>query len=402
MQKEINSCEQVELLNFTCQLINEKSISPNPANCLKIIQEFCHSIGCQSQYFDHNHTSNIFITSHPVKHFPFLFCGHIDVVPAGESVLWTSPPFEATIRNQVLYGRGACDMKSSVASMLMALKHYRHNPINTTPIALLFTSDEEGLAQDGTRFAMQQLDEQGHTFQHALVGEPTSQHSFGDTIKTGRRGSLTGSITIQGRQAHVAYAKSNENPLFALANFIHHGQIHQWDSGHECFPATQFCVTHVQTPSTASNVTPSFATCHLNFRYNPASSSDSLKEQVNTLLDAQNLPYTCSWQPASEPFYKHPGQFSKLVQHAIDQTCSTTAQLSTNGGTSDARYISSYVKEIVEFGPLNTSAHAIDEHIPLQDLHKLYLIYRNILTSVHIHSESTLSQASQCAPMTHS
>ncbi|MEC8882850.1 MAG: succinyl-diaminopimelate desuccinylase [Pseudomonadota bacterium] len=387
MKHEIPSSEHAELLNFTCQLINEQSISPNPANCLNIIQEFCHSIGCQSQHFDHNHTSNIFITSHPVKHFSFLFCGHIDVVPAGESKLWTSPPFKASIRNQILYGRGACDMKSSVASILMALKRYMHNPLNTTPIAMLFTSDEEGLAQDGTRFAMQQLDEQGYTFQQALVGEPTSQGNLGDTIKTGRRGSLTGSIEIRGKQAHVAYAKSSENPIFALANFIHNGCAHQWDSGHEHFPATQFCVTQVETPSNASNVTPSFAKCNLNFRYNPASSSDSLKAQVNELLDAENLPYNCSWNPASEPFYKKPGQFSNLVQNAIYQTCSTTAQLSTNGGTSDARFVSQYVDEIVEFGPLNSSAHAIDEHIPLQDLYRLYLIYTHILVSVHSESK---------------
>lgn len=387
MIKEIDPSEQAELLNLTSQLINERSISPNSAECLNIIQKFCHSIGCQSKRFDHNHTSNIFITSHTVKHFPFLFCGHIDVVPAGESALWTSPPFKASIRNQILYGRGACDMKSSVASILMALKHYMRDSLNTTPIALLFTSDEEGLAQDGTRFAMQQLDEQGYTFQQALVGEPTSQQNLGDTIKTGRRGSLTGSIEIRGKQAHVAYAKSNENPLFALANFIHHGCMHQWDSGHEHFPATQFCVTQVQTPSNASNVTPSFAKCNLNFRYNPASSSDSLKAQVNELLDAQNLPYSCSWNPASEPFYKPPGRFTELVQNAISQTCSTTAQLSTNGGTSDARFVSLYVNEIVEFGPLNSSAHAIDEHIPLQDLYRLCLIYTHILMSVHSESK---------------
>ena len=387
MQKETLSSEHAELLDLTCQLINEQSISPNPANCLNIIHDFCHSIGCQSRHFDHNHTSNIFITSRPEKHFPFLFCGHIDVVPAGESKLWTSPPFKASIRNQILYGRGACDMKSSVASILMALKHYMCNPRNTTPIALLFTSDEEGLAQDGTRFAMQQLDEQGYTFQQALVGEPTSQEHLGDTIKTGRRGSLTGSIEIRGQQGHVAYAKSNENPMFAMANFIHHGCIHQWDSGHAHFPATQFCVTQVQTPSNASNVTPSFAKCNLNFRYNPSSSSESLKQQVNQLLDAQNLPYTCLWHPASEPFYTTPGQFSTLVQNAIYETCATAAQLSTNGGTSDARFVSLYVNEIVEFGPLNSSAHAIDEHIPLEDLYRLYVIYTNILMSVNRESK---------------
>ena len=155
----------------------------------------------------------------------------------------------------------------------------------------------------------EQWNPEGYTFQQALVGEPTSQGNLGDTIKTGRRGSLTGSIEIRGKQAHVAYAKSSENPVFALANFIHNGCAHQWDSGHEHFPATQFCVTQVQTPSNASNVTPSFARCNLNFRYNPASSSDSLKAQVNELLDAENLPYNCSWNPASEPFYKKPGQF---------------------------------------------------------------------------------------------
>ena len=206
-------------------------------------------------------------------------------------------------------------------------------------------------------------------------------------MKNGRRGSLSGSIKIHGKQSHVAYQIPGENPIFAMANFIHKAHNRNWDDHHPHFPKTQFCVTQIETPSNASNVTPNYAKCYLNFRYNPSSSAESLKHQVNLLLESQPLKYICSWLPENKPFYKTPGKFSKLIHDSVFQSLSVSPILSTSGGTSDARFVSQYVEEVIEFGPLNQSAHAIDEHIQVKDLHKLYLTYKQILRNLNlIHS----------------
>lgn len=382
--------QYTELLQLTSQLINQPSISPNSAECFSLIKAFCANLGLHTQTLDHNQTQNLFISTCTSQQVFLLFCGHIDVVPPGDLNLWTSPPFQASVREDILYGRGACDMKSSVAAMLVALKHCMSNPEFSVPVGLLLTSDEEDLAIDGTRFAIEKLTTQGYQFQHALVGEPTSQLTLGDTLKTGRRGSLTGSVTIIGTQSHVAYANPTVNPIFSLAGFIQRGLELHWDVGHPCFPATQFCVTHVQTPSGASNVTPASAQCHFNFRFNPSSSSTSLKKQVCALLDDQPLPYEIMWNSPSEPFYKPPGKFCALLQTVIKKQCGIQPNFATNGGTSDARFIAPFVEEIVEFGPLNASAHAIDENIPLKDLYQLFETYQQILLAVNTQYQSSL------------
>ncbi len=378
MQEPLNS----ELLQLTCDLIAEQSITPFSARCFTIIERFCQDHQLHYQRLDCHDTQNLFITTQQSKQFRLLLSGHIDVVPPGDIKQWSHNPFQASIRDDILYGRGAVDMKSSVAAMLIAIKHMLQQKLECAPVALLLTSDEEGVAQDGTRYAIDQLIRQGYQFQYALVGEPTSVESLGDTVKTGRRGSLSGHVTIVGKQSHVAYAEHNVNPIFALSQFIHDAKTCVWDEGFENFPSTQFCATSFESRSPAGNVTPAKASCHFNFRFSPASTHASLKKQVNDMLEDSGLHFEIKWSPPSHAFYKKPGHLTKQVIESIATICDIEATLSTSGGTSDARFLAAHVEEIIEIGPKNNTAHQIDEHIPIHDLQRLCSLYTDILMRV--------------------
>lgn len=378
MQESLNS----ELLQLTCDLISQPSVTPHSAQCFSIIERFCQDHQLSYQRLDCNDTQNLFITTHQSTHFRLLLSGHIDVVPPGDIEQWSHDPFQANIRENILYGRGAVDMKSSVAAMLIAVKQMLQQKADCAPVALLLTSDEEGMAQDGTRYAIDQLISQGYQFQYALVGEPTSVDSLGDTVKIGRRGSLSGHARIMGKQAHVAYAQHDVNPIFALSQFIQDAKTCTWDEGFEKFPATQFCVTSLESKSPASNVTPACASCRFNFRFSPASTHESLKNQVQLMLGNSGLRFEIEWSPPSHAFYKQPGRFTEQVIQSIAATCETKTVISTSGGTSDARFLAAHVEEIIEIGPKNTSAHQIDEHIPLDDLERLGSLYTDILMQI--------------------
>ena len=375
------------LIDLSRQLIMQASVTPSPCATLDIISEFCQPLGLYCKRYDHEDTANLFISTQQTQHVDLLFCGHVDVVPPGDLQAWRFPPFAAQCHDDKLYGRGAVDMKSSIAAFLIALKHHPHslNTASSPHIAMLFTSDEEGPAKHGTRYVMQQLLAEGYQFSRALVGEPTSEHQVGDTIKTGRRGSLTGTVTITGTQSHAAYAPAAVNPIFALAKFIDEAGSRQWDTGHAQFSNTAFCPSLIHSDSGASNMTPAQARCRINFRYGPRSSAASLQQQVHTLLSQQALPFHIDWIDGSQPFYRPPGPLCQALSQHIKSHHHINCQFSTSGGTSDARFIATHVDEILELGPLNHTAHQIDEHISFSDLQQLYRLYQNVLMLIHAH-----------------
>jgi succinyl-diaminopimelate desuccinylase len=371
---------QKKLIELTSRLIDERSITPDAAGCFDYITAQCESKGLYCKRVDRNATQNLLITTHQAKRFSLLLSGHVDVVPPGDITKWRFDPFQATIADDILYGRGAVDMKSSVAALLMAVfDNLDHLKTQQTPVAILLTSDEEGDAIDGTQYAMAELTAMGYLFDYALVGEPTSVDQVGDTVKIGRRGSLTGRITLTGQQSHVAYASEHINPLFALSQFIHEARHTTWDLGCDHFSKTQFCVVSAQSHCVATNVTPHEATCVVNFRYCPASSDGTLRMQINALLKRTKMDYRVEWVRPNHPFLSGTGLLTSLMNDSAVRISGIAPVLSTSGGTSDARYISEYVKEIIEFGPRNHCAHQIDEHISLHDLQRLFVIYREFV-----------------------
>lgn len=371
---------QKQLIELTMQLIDERSITPDAAACFTILSQLCTQHGLICQRFDRHATQNLLISTSTSKQVDLLLSGHVDVVPPGDMTKWRFDPFQAIIDQSTLYGRGAVDMKSSVAAMVLAVIANREQLNNASlSVAILLTSDEEGDAIDGTQYVMSTLDAMGYRFRHALVGEPTSVNVVGDTVKIGRRGSLTGQITLLGQQSHVAYASQDINPLFAISQFIHEARLTSWDLGCDHFNRTQFCVVSAQSDCVATNVTPREATCVVNFRYSPASSHGSLRMQVNTLLQRTGMDYHVKWSRPNLPFLSQHGMLTQLIAKSIDKTCQTQPALSTSGGTSDARYIAHYVDEIIEFGPRNHTAHQIDEHISVSDLNNLYVIYQSFI-----------------------
>lgn len=388
------------LLQLTQALLNEPSITPLPAKCFDIIEQaLTEHPNLTFRRMDHQGVANLFISTTGQREFPLLFSGHIDVVPPGPLEHWKNHPFQATIVHHRLYGRGSIDMKSSVSAFVMAVKeHLSHHGNHALPIAIMLTSDEEGPALHGTRHMIETLHQEGFLFHCALVGEPTSVSQLGDTIKIGRRGSLTGKLSIQGEQMHVAYSHDHLNPLSVISTFLSEAGTTAWENEQAAhFPATKFTPTQVHSDSGASNTTAKVAQCQFNFRYSPATNADQLKAKINSLLQKHQLPYAIEWEHGSSPFYKNPGLFVQQVQAIIHHQTGLHTNLSTSGGTSDARFLAPYCKEIIELGPLCGLAHHIDENIPLHDLANLYQLYLTILniqmTAETIQPESLVKKA---------
>lgn len=355
------------------QLIKCPSITPNEAGCFDVITTFCESIKPTYEYIDRNNTKNILIYFGN-KSPALVFCGHVDVVPPGNLDAWTHHPFQGKVVNHTLFGRGAVDMKGSIAAFLAALTSpYLAHPLDQ--IAILLTSDEEGTGEDGTEYALAELKKRGFRFSHALVGEPTSKKHVGDIIKVGRRGSLTAEITIQGKQGHVAYPHLAVNPIH-IAQKVLNGLIdYPWKNPAPSFPITQCVCMHVDAVNNTTNVIPDQCSFTINFRYDPQYSLDQLTKLTEDILEEHQAKYTVSWRHSAHPFYKEPNTLFTLLQNSIQLCTGQTASSSTDGGTSDARFIHHYVDEIVEFGPKNQTAHQIDECIELSDLSKLIDIY---------------------------
>ncbi|MDD3529872.1 MAG: succinyl-diaminopimelate desuccinylase, partial [Gallionellaceae bacterium] len=308
------------------------------------------------------------------------FAGHTDVVPTGPVERWTDDPFRPTLRDGCLYGRGAADMKGSVAAFLAAVEVFlAAHPDHPGSIAWLITSDEEGPAVDGTVRVVERLAERGERLDYCIVGEPTCATVFGDTIKNGRRGSLHGRLTVNGQQGHIAYPHLCRNPIHLAAPAIAEMAATVWDQGNEYFPATTWQVSNIRGGTGATNVVPGTVDIVFNFRFSTASTVEGLQDRVQAILDRHGLDYALEWEVGAQPFLTPRGRLVDALVAAILDTTGVATELSTTGGTSDGRFIADICDEVVEFGPINKTIHRIDECVGIDELEQLATIYRRTL-----------------------
>ena len=312
-----------------------------------------------------------------------VFAGHTDVVPTGPLDQWQSPPFTPTVRNGKLYGRGAADMKTSLAAMVVAVEEFlAAHPQPQHAIAFLLTSDEEGPARDGTVKVCELLKARGQRLDWCIVGEPTSTSALGDVIKNGRRGSLSGRLTVRGVQGHIAYPHLARNPIHLAAPALAELAALSWDAGNAHFPPTSWQMSNIHAGTGATNVIPGELVVDFNFRFSTESTPDQLKQQVHATLDRHALDYTLDWTLGGEPFLTAPGALSAALQEAIRAETGLAAELSTTGGTSDGRFIAKICPQVVEFGPVNASIHKIDEWVEVDAIDPLKNIYRRTLEAL--------------------
>ena len=366
-------------LALTKQLIAEPSVTPDDKHCQTLLAERLQAIGFTIEAFHFGQTKNIWArkgTTEPV----LCFAGHTDVVPSGPVEKWTSPPFEPTERKGKLYGRGAADMKTSIAAFVTACERFvAQHPQHQGSIALLITSDEEGDAHDGTTKVVDALQARDEKIDYCIVGEPTAVNQLGDTIKNGRRGSLSGNLVIKGKQGHIAYPHLAKNPTHLFAPALAELVAMEWDQGNAYFPPTGFQISNIHAGTGATNVIPSTLTVQFNFRFSTESTESSLKQRVHAVLDKHGLDYDLTWSLSGQPFLTEAGRLTEVAQQAIAEVCGVEAELSTSGGTSDGRFIKAIARELIELGPVNASIHQIDEHIELAAIPQLSAIYEAML-----------------------
>ena len=366
-------------LALTKQLIAEPSVTPDDKHCQTLLAERLQAIGFSIEAFHFGQTKNIWArkgTTEPV----LCFAGHTDVVPSGPVEKWTSPPFEPTEREGKLYGRGAADMKTSIAAFVTACERFvAQHPQHQGSIALLITSDEEGDAHDGTTKVVDALQARDEKIDYCIVGEPTAVNQLGDTIKNGRRGSLSGNLVIKGKQGHIAYPHLAKNPTHLFAPALAELVAMEWDQGNAYFPPTGFQISNIHAGTGATNVIPSTLTVQFNFRFSTESTESSLKQRVHAVLDKHGLDYDLTWSLSGQPFLTEAGRLTEVAQQAIAEVCGVDAELSTSGGTSDGRFIKAIARELIELGPVNASIHQIDEHIELAAIPQLSAIYEAML-----------------------
>ena len=366
-------------LALTKQLIAEPSVTPDDKHCQTLLAERLQAIGFTIEAFHFGQTKNIWArkgTTEPV----LCFAGHTDVVPSGPVEKWTSPPFEPTEREGKLYGRGAADMKTSIAAFVTACERFvAQHPQHQGSIALLITSDEEGDAHDGTTKVVDALQARDEKIDYCIVGEPTAVNQLGDTIKNGRRGSLSGNLVIKGKQGHIAYPHLAKNPGHLFAPALAELVAMEWDQGNAYFPPTGFQISNIHAGTGATNVIPSTLTVQFNFRFSTESTESSLKQRVHAVLNQHGLDYDLTWSLSGQPFLTEAGRLTEVAQQAIAEVCGVEAELSTSGGTSDGRFIKAIARELIELGPVNASIHQIDEHIELAAIPQLSAIYEAML-----------------------
>ncbi|MCG6952153.1 MAG: succinyl-diaminopimelate desuccinylase [Betaproteobacteria bacterium] len=366
-------------LDLAQELIARRSITPDDAGCQALLAGRLAAAGFACERLPFGSVANLWArrgTTAPL----LCFAGHTDVVPPGPLEQWHSDPFTPSIRDGRLYGRGAADMKSAIASFVVAVEAFvREHPEHRGSIALLITSDEEGPSVDGTARVVEQLRARGEKIDFCIVGEPTSTEALGDTIKNGRRGSLSGRLTVRGRQGHIAYPQLASNPIHLLAPALAELTTMQWDAGTEYFPPTSWQVSNIHAGTGASNVIPDSVVLDFNFRFSTASSAQSLRARFESVLERHGLEFAVAWTVPSEPFLTTPAELVRAVEAAIEARVRRKPRLSTDGGTSDGRFIRTICPQIVELGVVNQSIHKIDEHVALDALEQLPLIYLEIL-----------------------
>lgn len=366
-------------LDLAKKLIVRRSVTPDDAGCQPILAQRLAAAGFVCETIPCGSVMNLWArrgTGAPL----LCFAGHTDVVPPGPLEQWRSDPFVPTIRDGKLYGRGAADMKSSIASFVVAAEAFALAcPTHRGSIALLITSDEEGPSVDGTARVVERLQARGEAIDYCLVGEPTSVSTLGDTIKNGRRGSLSGRLTVRGLQGHIAYPHLARNPIHQMAPALAELTTIEWDRGTEHFPPTTWQVSNVHAGTGAPNIIPGFVELDFNFRFSTANSEETLRSRLESILQHHGLEHEIVWTAASPAYITERAELVSAVESAIQQCTNRTPALSTGGGTSDGRFIAAICPQVVELGPINASIHKIDEHIDLKALDQLPVIYLEIL-----------------------
>jgi succinyl-diaminopimelate desuccinylase len=366
-------------LELSRALIARPSITPDDQGCQQLLAERLQQIGFVIEHLRFGDVDNLWArrgTSAPL----FAFAGHTDVVPTGPLADWDSGPFEPAIRDGYLFGRGAADMKSSIAAMLTACERFvaAHDD-HSGSIAFLITSDEEGPSVNGTVKVVEELESRNEKINWCLVGEPSSKDQTGDTIKNGRRGSLCGVLTIKGKQGHVAYPQFADNPIHRAAPALSELAAEEWDRGNDFFPPTSFQISNINAGTGAENVIPGSITLSFNLRFSTASTADSLKSRVAAILDGHQLDYDIQWRLSGQPFLTPAGELVDAARRAIQSHNGITTVLSTSGGTSDGRFIAPTGAQVVELGPVNATIHQTNECVNISELDKLSEIYEDIL-----------------------
>jgi len=368
-------------------LIREESVSPADGNCQQIMSRFLEELGFKVEAMPFGPVSNFWATRAGASTGPlFVFAGHTDVVPTGPLEAWDHPPYAAEVTGDMLHGRGAADMKGSLAAMLTATRRFLvTHPNYSGSIGYLITSDEEDVAEDGTVKVMDALEARGIKLDYCVIGEPSSSTLLGDVIRVGRRGSLNGSLTIKGIQGHVAYPNDARNPIHEFGPVLAELAATTWDEGNDYFPPTSFQISNIQAGTGAKNVIPGELHVEFNFRFSTESSQASLQERAEAILKKHATDYVVDWKLSGPPFLTAGGKLIPAVQTVITNVCGIDTELSTSGGTSDGRFIAPRGVEVVELGPRNATIHKINECVSLKDLDKLSMVYEALLTHLLSH-----------------
>ena len=368
-----------ETFELAVELLKRRSLTPDHAGCNDLIAARLQKQGFHIERICHNGVDNLWArkgNTAPVV----CFAGHTDVVPTGPVDQWLSDPFEPTIRDGKLYARGAADMKTSDAAFVTATERFiAAHPDHKGSIAFIITSDEEGPATDGTVRVVEALKARGELLDYCIVGEPTSAAEFGDTIKNGRRGSLSGILRVKGVQGHIAYPHLAKNPIHLAAPAIAELADTMWDEGNNYFPPTTWQISNIHSGTGATNVIPGVIEITFNFRFSTASTAEGLMDAVQEILESHGLDFEIDWTLSGKPFLTPRGPLCEKLSEAIHEVTGITPELSTTGGTSDGRFIADISREVVEFGPLNMSIHKLNEHVAVENIEPLAAIYQKTL-----------------------
>ena len=368
----------MDTLSLACELIRRPSVTPADAGCQQLIAGLLGEAGFTTESMKFGEVDNLW-ARHGRSAPALVFAGHTDVVPTGPKEQWQADPFAATVENGMLLGRGAADMKGSLAAMINACRRFvTLYPDHKGSLGMLITSDEEGAADDGTLRVMETLAKRNESFHYCVVGEPSSSTALGDTVRVGRRGSLSGIMTIRGAQGHVAYPLAAENPMHALARFVAAITREPVDAGNEFFPPTTFQMVNVHSDAGAPNVVPGELKCRFNFRYSTVWTHEQLQARVESLLKELQIDYELRWKVAGKPFLTKRGALTTAIQRAVKEHTGLDPEMSTSGGTSDGRFIAPYGIDVVELGPINESIHKVNEIVSIEDLERLERIYFRI------------------------
>jgi succinyl-diaminopimelate desuccinylase len=366
-------------LDLVKQLIEKASVTPSDAGCQSLISEYLQFSGFEAEVMQFGDVTNLWLRRGDQTPL-FVFAGHTDVVPTGPIEQWHSAPFTPDIRDNQLFGRGTADMKSSIAAMVVACKKFvETNPEHKGSIAFLLTSDEEGPAVNGTVRVIEELQARNENIDMCIVGEPSSTSALGDTLKIGRRGSLSATLFIYGTQGHVAYPHLAKNPVHEFAPALAELTSLQWDEGNERFPASTFQISNVHAGTGANNIIPGSMQIDFNLRFSTEINADDIKANILNILEDHNLDYEIEWHLSGNPFYCEPGELTHACELAIQEIMNIKPELSTGGGTSDGRFIAPTGAQVVELGPVNESIHKVNECIDVDALDQLTEIYQRVL-----------------------